>query len=782
MLARPARAPIRQALRQQWPWILYGALLLLILGTAALLRYRIPRTPLIDRDSWGYFGPAFLKLTGGFKHGFGRNFVYPDFLFLVMCVFGDYEAVCVCQHALGLLTGVLLAVAWNVLCDFLAVSARVRMAARFLGLVLVAEYLFSRSPLLFEHTLRPEAVFPFFLALSFVLNFGALHAWFVVPRPAVARWCLGLNFVVVCVAQSLKPSTGFGVLAANVPLAFWLLRGGAAWREKARVTGAAVGVAAVTLWLPAWLLTRGDPEAMTFLPTMLFTIHARIIHQQILDDLRNGRTAPYAPAWLEAFNRHLERSLDAAALPANNPWPTIGFNADYLIYRDSIFHPAFGRGMERGIAAFCDRYYWRTWLHRPRAMLGAVAAELGVVYLPPRYIRFALVSINDPYTGKVQRPLAYDYRESWETARRLRSQLLRSQYGVVYLRRLGSLRHTHAVARQFPWIGYLNNGLTLLRLPLLALALLCGIPLLSRPETRVLVGAVWLCLLVDFSIYLTVAVAHTLDIDRYVQNQRVCTVFGEFAVVLLPWQLLRRKAEKRSPTPTGPPILTPAWDAPSLPLSPCLALGQALVESRRLAVYPRLRAIGEKYSMLHLDVLTLLYHFGREARGGILEIGPYLGGSTIALALGAQDAGRGVPLTTVEAGGSHPTHHRLPSEDILRDLKVNLAAEGVAGFVTLLEGRSDEPAIIAQVRDRHGPGSIGLFFIDADGGVERDLSTYQTLLSEDCLLVIDDYLAPGSDKAGPTRAGIDALVADGRAEPLGVYGWGTWIGRRVPVL
>jgi predicted O-methyltransferase YrrM len=527
------------------------------------------------------------------------------------------------------------------------------------------------------------------------------------------------------------------------------------------------------LWLPERLLARSDPTSTTFLPTMLFTIHARVIQQQLLDDLRTGHTAPYPAAWLAAFDHNLERVLDAAALPENHPWPTIGFNSDYLIYRDSVFDPFFGRGRERETAAFCDRYYWRTWLHRPRAMLGEVAAELAVVYDPKHPVKWRrLFNVMSLRGERIRRPLSYDYTSSLACAQNagVHARLVTSRYGQRYLRRLGALSHTEKTVWQFPLVVYLNDWLNKLRVPLLVLALVAGIALLGRPGARTLVGAVWLCLLVDFSLYLTVAVVHTLDIERYVQNQHACSVLGAFAAVLLPWQWLRRKAK-------GPP---PPASSSSTSMSSCIALTQTLVECRYLPVYAQLNTIGQKHSMLHLDVLTLLYYFARHVEGDILEIGPYLGGSTIAMGLGIKESGRGVQLTTIEGGGSLATHPTLPSDDILRDLKRNLAKRGVAELVTLIEGRSDRPAVMRQVRDLHAPGSVGLFVIDADGLVERDLAAYESLLREDCLLVIDDYHAPGSGKAEPTRAGVDALVAAGRAETLGLYGWGTWIGRRVP--
>ena len=529
------------------PWIVYALLGLAILGTAAFFRFSIPQTPLLDPDSWGYLHPAFSKLTGNaFQHTNGRNFVYPGFVFVALCLSGDYEALCVWQHALGLLTGVLLALAWNVLCEFFAASARMRWAARFLGLIPVADYLFSRSTLLFEHTVRPEAVFPFFLALSLWLNFCALHAAHAVRRPARERWCLALNFVVVCVAQSLKPSMGFGLIAANLPMLAWLARRGEPWRAKAAFAGGALAVVVLTLWLPERRLAREDPESMTFLPTMLFTIHAGIIHEQILDDLRD----PAATAWLAGFNRQLENSLAAATGPAARPWRIIGLNADDLIYRDHLFDRFFGPGKERETAAFCMDYYWRAWRHRPGEMFGKIAAELAVVYDPPHaWNTRRFFDVADPFTRRLQRPLSHDYGVSRECAENagIHADLLTSLYGRRFLDRLEALRGTNAVTYQFTWVGYLNHGLSKFVVPVLALAILCGGTLWARPERRLLAGAVGLCLVLNFAMYLTVAVAHTFDIVRYIDNQRVCTVFGEFAALLLPWQWMLAKARRLPP-------------------------------------------------------------------------------------------------------------------------------------------------------------------------------------------------------------------------------------------
>ena len=45
-------------------------------------------------------------------------------------------------------------------------------------------------------------------------------------------------------------------------------------------------------------------------------------------------------------------------------------------------------------------------------------------------------------------------------------------------------------------------------------------------------------------------------------------------------------------------------------------------------------------------------------------------------------------------------------------------------------------------------------------------------------MVIDDcYGADANEKITPSRADVDALVVEGLLEPLGFYGWSTWVGR-----
>ena len=71
------------------------------------------------------------------------------------------------------------------------------------------------------------------------------------------------------------------------------------------------------------------------------------------------------------------------------------------------------------------------------------------------------------------------------------------------------------------------------------------------------------------------------------------------------------------------------------------------------------------------------------------------------------------------------------------------------------------------MKERFGPGEIGLFIFDADANVRRDIDCYGDRFADGCWMVIDDYIS-ATDKAGPTRAQVDELTAEGRLLPLGI--------------
>src|SRR5205814_2385583 len=182
-----------------------------------------------------------------------------------------------------------------------------------------------------------------------------------------------------------------------------------------------------------------------------------------------------------------------------------------------------------------------------------------------------------------------------------------------------------------------------------------------------------------------------------------------------------------------------------------------LMEYRNQEIRHRLEKVGRAASMLHLDVLLLIYHFAKIGSGNILEIGPYIGGSTIAAAFGARESGTTKKSISVEAGG-RLKHRRIPSRNIFKDLKKNLTRFGVSESVTLINGYSYQETTISAIQQMLGRGEVGLFIFDAADNVRRDLDCYGDLLADRCGLVIDDYSGLGA-QAAPIGARVEELIA-----------------------
>src|SRR5246127_1162315 len=136
-----------------------------------------------------------------------------------------------------------------------------------------------------------------------------------------------------------------------------------------------------------------------------------------------------------------------------------------------------------------------------------------------------------------------------------------------------------------------------------------------------------------------------------------------------------------------------------------------LMAYRHEPIHSELLKIRDKYSMLHVDVLILIYHFAKICPGAILEIGTFVGGATIAAAFGIRDSAQRKKLVAVEPGGS-VKHKRLGTRNILRSLERNIARERVANMVTLVKGKSFKPEIMSAVHQSLGSDQVGLLILD----------------------------------------------------------------------
>jgi predicted O-methyltransferase YrrM len=177
-----------------------------------------------------------------------------------------------------------------------------------------------------------------------------------------------------------------------------------------------------------------------------------------------------------------------------------------------------------------------------------------------------------------------------------------------------------------------------------------------------------------------------------------------------------------------------------------------------------------RFSMLDLDVLRELKKAAARGRGGVFDVGPYIGGSTVAMASGHRGRRKHV---VIEAGGAYPDQPFLPSLDIIGDLKRNLDRYDLLKHVSIYQGWSDDPAIYGPALKEASP--IGLFFFDANGAVAEQLAICAPYLEDNCTVILDDINADQA-KAAYVLPALNRLIAKGALIEDKVLG-GTWFGR-----
>ena len=155
-------------------------------------------------------------------------------------------------------------------------------------------------------------------------------------------------------------------------------------------------------------------------------------------------------------------------------------------------------------------------------------------------------------------------------------------------------------------------------------------------------------------------------------------------------------------------------------MNDCLELMRKLIEYRQQkALHHQLMKVAER-SMLGIDAIVMLYHCAKISAGDILEVGAYIGGATIAIAMGVRDSGMQKKVISIQRGGRVDLP-RIGTKDSFKDVGKNLKRFGFLDQVTLINARSFEPDTIAMVHRLLGPREIGLFVFDADANVRRDL-------------------------------------------------------------
>ena len=499
------------------------------LTTAGLLfvaagwnRFSLPQDPLAVPDS--YLWPAVSRLSGGaFVHLQGLNFLYPGLIYIILRTFGDFRAISIWQHLLGLAAGALFLASWSRLAEFFPRPRVSRVAHEAMGLFGVGIYLLSTAPLSFEMSIQSDGVCMFFAMLVFWLVIEFFYRRVVAPKSRMAT-IFGISVVASAfVLGSLKPSFTLMAVLTVVAVIWSMLSLKNNRAAKLVFFGMTVFIVAV-LTLTEHHLRRNDQTTKTFLPVTLFAIHAKIIHRQMLADLEKGETAGYPREWLWTACDDLGRQIERTHELYPDAFPRLGFQPDYLHYgADAVLNRWQRELGDDALVAFLRYWYWRSLTTRPLEFMTKIVDQLEVFY-----------SLDCPaFSSRKKWPLSSSYAQSLSTLFHPRWGQLLSEIssGSAFLERTKTLASQNIVIRQNTAVQLFHVCCARTYLLILFISVpLAGLVLLKRNGSETSKCPAFWVLFFYFATsanVLGVSVVHSMEIPRYSTVLFVSALFAQ---------------------------------------------------------------------------------------------------------------------------------------------------------------------------------------------------------------------------------------------------------------
>jgi cephalosporin hydroxylase len=186
-------------------------------------------------------------------------------------------------------------------------------------------------------------------------------------------------------------------------------------------------------------------------------------------------------------------------------------------------------------------------------------------------------------------------------------------------------------------------------------------------------------------------------------------------------------------------------------------------------------------SMLNEETLRVLHYLGSKSKT-ILEFGPYIGGSTIAIAKGNKySVFKKFLFNTIELGGTNAQHAHLPSQDILQDLNKNLSKYKVGDKVNIIKGWSLDLNSIQMCESLLNGRKVDMVLMDSDGFIEENITAYKKFFKNEVYLILDDFERVENEdpfsKASNVNKWVKTNLLNGKLTEHAVLKWSTWFGK-----
>ncbi len=505
---------------------------LAIMAYAAVLRLNLPSAPFADSDTWGYIAPSIDHFLGrGFPQTYGRAFLYPSFVCAVLGMFQSFAAIALVQHFLGLVAGVILWSAWENLRASLPTGRLYAILHYALGLTALSWLLLNNTVLAYEHSLRPESLFPF---ASAVLIWLTARAFTQTATAPAFTWSASMLCAGHGIFYTLHPIFGFATVACCLPVTVRALWARTAWWRRLAVPASLPITLALLAGAQSAVYTSKDPTEKIFGAMTLFAFHADVVVRELDGDLAKPEQARYPAALLRLCSQLIHEELDRNTRSGQSQG-TLTYDADRLIYHpDSVCVAVrkFYRNDPHLIADFFLHYFLHGALANPQLYLAKVGRNLQLVLGPESKLlstvpeqldlagklNYSRESLTQPYVVILSYPAGAAYEKLLEPSPRPEQPW-----------NLPDLQRTIVVFcmayRPLLAATVLNlAGLTLACMWTRAVRFL-ALRRLAVISTALFGYNIFICL--------TVSLVSSLDNDRYTENQLTFTLFTGFTALLL---------------------------------------------------------------------------------------------------------------------------------------------------------------------------------------------------------------------------------------------------------
>lgn len=533
--------------------VAYSLIVVFLFFAASWKRFSLPQDPLAVFDA--YLLPALVKLSGGAfadVRGLtaeGLNFLYPSTIYLILRTCGDFRAISIIQHSLGLLAAGLFLASWSRLADFFSKPCLSRVVHEVIGLLGAAVYLLSNAPVLFEMNIRADSVCMFFEMLIFWLVIQFFYYRLISPNAKKVVTYGAAAAVNAFLLALLKPSFTLTALFLVVPVIWLTLSAKGKFTEKFAFFAIAVPII-VALTLTERYLRRSDESAEMFLAKTLFVFQAKIIHAQMAADLKNGQTDNYSRQWLHGACDDLEREIQRTHNLYPQKFPVLGFEPNSLMFgADSLLNRWQRQLGDESLLRFLKYWYWHSVVNRPLVFAEKVACQLGVFY-----------STNCP-AFKFQKRYSLSSSDAYCRSLAALSQpqtlrlLTKTAIGSTFLERTKTLCSSEVVIPQnkLAQIGHLRFAHSYLAILLIS-APFASWFLLKRSNSEDLKWSAFLVIFFYFANFgnvFSISVIHSMEVERYSTVLFIAALFAQLWAIRWLIEIALMKLSKQFATARG---------------------------------------------------------------------------------------------------------------------------------------------------------------------------------------------------------------------------------------